>query len=336
MGTSTTTGPSRGQGPRSTGLSSPARSTRMPANAEGLRQGHEVGVVEARAGDAAELAPLVHLDQAVAAVASRPGRQRADRGAWRVSSSPTFMRKPPSPTMATTLRGPRRERGGDGGRQAEAHGREAVGDQHGVGLAGLPEARHPELVGADVADTRMSSGAMSSRRSRSTRCGLTGAVVVAADVERRREGRGGRAAPRGLPAACRPAGWPSCDEDVAEVADELDLGHVVGVDLGRHGVDADDAPVARPGSRPTAATRPCRSRRRPRGRRARGGPRVVLGAQAGGEEEVLVAASMTPLPMNVVITCRPVCAAELAQRRRGALAHHAVADQQHRAPRLRG
>ena len=93
-----------------------------------------------------------------------------------------------------------------------------------------------------------------------------------------------------------------------EVADELDLGHVVGVDLGRHRVDADDAPVARRGSRPTAPTRPCRSPRRRRGRRARRS-RPGSSARSGPavNRKCSSSASSTPLPMKVVITCRPVC-----------------------------
>ena len=42
------------------------------------------------------------------------------------------------------------ELGGDRARQGDAHGREAVRDDHGIGLVRLVEARDPDLVGADV------------------------------------------------------------------------------------------------------------------------------------------------------------------------------------------
>ena len=141
-----------------------------------------------------------------------------------------------------------RERRGDGRRQTEAHGGEPVADEHRVRLARLPEARHPELVGADVADEdvlrphQLAQVVQHALR-------LDREVLVGAGVEDASEGAPVRPAPRMLATALPSSRPRELEEDAGEVADELDLGDEVGVDLRRHRVDADDAlpPVRVPG-----------------------------------------------------------------------------------------
>ena len=96
-------------------------------------------------------------------------------------------------------------------------------------------------------------------------------------------------------------------EDVVEVAQQLDLGHEVLVDLGRDRVDADDLLVATRSSSARVSARPGRSRwrapRRPRrsrpwSSRPTGGP-LSPGPSA-------LSGGIRPLPMNVSATGMPV------------------------------
>ena len=116
-----------------------------------------------------------------------------------------------------------------------------------------------------------------------------------------------------------------------EVADQLDLGHVVGVDVGRDRVDADDAQVA------VGVPR----RRRPFDQVVThaddqvGAPeepgRVVLGVQPRGEQEMLVVGVDHALAHERRDHVQAGPPAELAQRPRRSLTHHAVAHEQHGA-----
>src|SRR5665647_1572883 len=301
-------------------------------HAERARQADQIRVLEARTGNAAELAALVHLDEAIAAVSP----DEDDEGQSEPFGGLELLHVHQEAAIAgdahNLASAAAHQSGGDGRRKPEAHGGEAVAHENGIGLTRLPEARHPQLVSAHVRDQDVvwrQGGAQVAQHA----LGLDRQVVVRPRVEQRRKGPPVRLGlgMRDLLALEKPG---ELIEDAAEITDELHLGHVVSVDLRGHRVDADDSltPVGVPG------------RRRPLDhvvadadhevRAPHESLRVVLGAQAGGEQELVGGGVDDALAHERGDDVQSGLFAERAQGMRRPLAHDAIADEHHRA--LRG
>ena len=134
------------------------------------------------------------------------------------------------------------ELGGDRRRERDAHPRQAVGHEHRVRLVGGEHARDPQLVQPDVGDQdvarpeRLADLPQHPRRLHGEGVVVLGGLEAPEHdvVEPRRRRRVSDLAER--------VGQPG--EDDGEVADEVDRGDEVLVDLGREGVDAHDPLVA--------------------------------------------------------------------------------------------
>ena len=130
-----------------------------------------------------------------------------------------------------------------------------------------------------------------------------------------------------------PALLAQAGQDVVQVADQLDLGHEVGVDLGREGVDADDrlvavrVPVLRRMLHEVVADRDHQIRD------LEPGHPVVARLEPDRTKRLGVAGVHRALAHERLRDGDPGGAYELAQRRRGAAADHAIARERHRVER---
>ena len=144
----------------------------------------------------------------------------------------------------------------------------------------------------------------------------------------RRAGAGRAALVRHVPALL---GQPG--EHVVDVADQLDLGDEVLVDLGRQRVDADDLLVA---ARVPVLGRVLDQVVADRDHHVglvEAGHRVVARLQPDRAERLRVVGGSSPLPMKVSATGMPVARTNSRSAGVGAAADHAVARQRHRVDR---
>ena len=125
--------------------------------------------------------------------------------------------------------------------QADAHGRETVADDHGVGLVRLEEPRRPDLVGADVADDDVLRAQRPAQvEDRLLRLDRP-AIVRLVGVQLAEDGLA-QAEMVVVPGAGldHRQGRPEPGDAAVDVADQLDVRLVAGVDLGRLRVDRHD------------------------------------------------------------------------------------------------
>ncbi len=205
--------------------------------AEGLGQLHEVGVGEVDAEVLAELLVLLPDDGAELAVLPD---HVDDRGAQADGGLELLVVH-----QEAAVAGDRdhvaigvHDLGRDGGRQGEAHAGQAVGDQHRVGLVRGEHAPDPQLVQAHVGDEDVLAAERLADLVQRAR-GLDREVVVV--LGRVEAAVHHIAQPRRTALVGHvPALLGQARERVVDVADQLDLGHEVLVNLGRQRVDADD------------------------------------------------------------------------------------------------
>ena len=182
-----------------------------------------------------------------------------------VSSSWTFIRKPPSPEMVTTCRS----------RGSTSLAAIAAGTAKPIAAAPFEirtvfgwcagQRRETQSLCAPTSEMRTSSGAHHLAQVAQHPLRLHREAVVGALLKRQPQelavGRGRQPGRR-----LRRDQVPEVGQDRADPAGQLDVGDVVLVDLGRDRVDADDRAGRGAGSSRRAPTRRGRSRRRRRGR----------------------------------------------------------------------
>ena len=157
MGTSIRQGARRARARSTTLLSSWMLEMRVPAKAEGSRDGGEIGRVEIDAVGSDAAALFAHADQAEAAVAKHDNQDRQRQLADECEIVEHHQHSTVADHGEHGLVGIS-ELGGDRGGDAESHAGKSVGHEECARLIAAPELAHGEFMGSDVAGRRCRRG----------------------------------------------------------------------------------------------------------------------------------------------------------------------------------